>query len=328
VSHRKAVIAFGALVIIVFTSVARSQTTGALYRLGFLSSFAPEEGKELVGCFRKGLDELGWREGRNVRIEYRWAGGRADKYLPLASELASLKLDLLVSNSTPATQALHRVVKDVPIVFISVSDPVASGIVKTLGRPGANITGVSNSLPESTIKLLELAKSFIPTVVHVVVMRDPANEGKALEVKALQSNAAKLGLDIDVIDVRNSAEIGAAFSTMGHIGRTALVVLTDGVTISNRDKIVALARNAGLPAFYQTAKFVDLGGLMSYGPNFCQHFQHAAAYVDKILKGAKAADLPVELPTTFELVVNLHAAKALGLNVPQSVLLRADRVIE
>ena len=306
---------------------ARAQQSRKLFKIGFLSSYTAEAGKDLVGCFRKGLEELGWIDGKNISIEFRWAQGRAEQYPVLAAELVHLDLDLIAANSTPAAQALQRATRDIPVVFMSVSDPVASGIVKGLARPEANITGVSNFLPATSGKLLELLKSVAPNASRVVVLRDPDNAGKSLEVRELQASGPVLGLAIEVMDVRNVEEIAGAFAAIGH-GPTALVTLADGVTISNRKQIVELAAKHRLPAIYQVRAFVDAGGLMSYGLNFCQHFRRGARYVDRILKGAKPADLPVELPTTFELIINRIAANAIGVAISESFLMRADEVIE
>ena len=306
---------------------ARAQQSRKLFKIGFLSSYTAEAGKDLVGCFRKGLEELGWIDGKNISIEFRWAQGRAEQYPVLAAELVHLDLDLIAANSTPAAQALQRATRDIPVVFMSVSDPVASGIVKGLARPEANITGVSNFLPATSGKLLELLKSVAPNATRVVVLRDPDNAGKSLEVRELQASGPVLGLAIEVMDVRNVEEIAGAFAAIRH-GPTALVTLADGVTISNRKQIVELAAKHRLPAIYQVRAFVDAGGLMSYGLNFCQHFRRGARYVDRILKGAKPADLPVELPTTFELIINRIAANAIGVAISESFLMRADEVIE
>jgi putative ABC transport system substrate-binding protein len=305
----------------------RAQPSRKIFKIGFLSSYSEQAGKDLVGCFQKGLKELGWIEGRNISIEYRWAQGRAERYPVLAAELAGLGLDLIASNSTPAAQALQRAVRDIPVVFMSVSDPVASGIVKTLARPEANMTGVSNFLPATSAKLLELLKFVAPNTSRVTVLRDPDNAGKWLEAQELQAGGPVLNLAVEIVDVRNVEEIESAFAAIRD-GPTALVTLVDGVTISNHKRIVELAARHRLPAIYQIRAFVDAGGLMSYGLNFCQHFRRGAMYVDRILKGAKPADLPVELPTTFELIINRRAANSIGLAISESFLLRADEVIE
>jgi putative tryptophan/tyrosine transport system substrate-binding protein len=306
---------------------ASAQPSGRTFRIGFLSSYTEQAGKDLVGCFQRGLAELGWIEGRNISIEHRWAQGRAERYPVLAAELARLDLDLIASNSTPAAQALQRATRDIPVVFMSVSDPVASGIVKSLARPEGNITGVSNFLPATSAKLLELLKSVAPDTSRVIVLRDPDNAGKWLEARELQDGGPVLSLAVEIVDVRNAEEIERAFAATRK-GPTAVVTLVDGVTLSNHKRIVELATRHRLPAIYQVRAFVDAGGLMSYGLNFCRHFRRGAMYVDRILKGAKPADLPVELPTTFELIINRKAADAIGLAMSESFLMRADEVIE
>jgi putative ABC transport system substrate-binding protein len=308
--------------------VARARPSERMRRIGFLSSYTDEGGKALIRCFRRGLEQAGWVEGRTISIEYRWAEGRAEQYSALATELTRLNLDVIACNSTPAAQALQRATRDVPIVFMTVSAPVESGIISSLARPQGNITGVSNYSPATAGKLLELLKTARPDIAHVIVLRDPANNGKMIDVRELQANAPKLGLMLQVIGVRNGKDIEHAFSAVGRPGEVGIVTLTDGVTLSNREQIVELAKRHRLPTIFQTKEFVAAGGLMSYGINFCQHFKRAAAYVDKILKGAKPADLPVELPTTFEFVINLKAAKGIGLTFPPTMLTLADQVIE
>jgi len=307
---------------------ARAQQAKKASRIGFLSSFSADVGNELIGCFRKGLEQLGWVEGQNINIEYRWAEGRSAQYAALAAELARLDLDLIACNSTPSTQALQRATKKIPIVFMSVSDPVASDIVTSLGHPTANITGVSNFLPATTGKLLELLKTVAPNTSRVLVLRDPANAGKTLEVKELQTSGPVFGLTIQIVEVRNAGEVERAISSVEDKNGIGTIILTDPVTLSTRELIAELAMKSRLPTIFQAKEYVEAGGLMSYGLNFCGHFRRAATYVDKILKGARPADLPVELPTTFELAVNLKTAKAIGVTVPPAMLSLADKVIE
>jgi putative ABC transport system substrate-binding protein len=297
-------------------------------KVGFLSSYTAQAGSELVGCFQNGLTQAGWIEGRDIGLSVRWAEGREDRYAPLAVELTKLDLDVIACNSTPAAQALQRVTRSIPIVFMSVSEPIESGIVVSLPRPAGNITGVSNYSPAITGKLLELLRSVLPAASRVVVLRDPGNAGKRADVQELQLNASKLGVTLQITDVRSGEDIERAFAASTFVQGTAVIALTDGVTLSNRGRIAELAMQHRTVSIFQTKEFVDAGGLMSYGVNFCQHFRRAAVYVDRILRGAKPADLPVELPTTFELTVNLSTAKAIGLTVPQTVLATADQVIE
>jgi putative ABC transport system substrate-binding protein len=307
---------------------ARAQQFGGMRRLGFLSSYTEEAGEGLVECFRKGLEDAGWVEGRNILIQYRWAGGRRERYSALAVELVGLKLDVIACNSTPAAQALQQATADIPIVFMTVSAPVQSGIVNSFAHPEGNITGVSNYSPATVGKLLEFLKTVRPDISRIMVLRDPANRGKLIDVRELRVNATKLGLTLQIIDVRNGDDIERAFSAVGKRGGIGLIALTDGVTLSHRRQIAYLANRTRLPTMFQTKEFVRAGGLMSYGVNFCQHFRRAAVYVDRILKGAKPAELPVELPTTFELVVNLRVAKTIGITIPPNMLALADQVIE
>jgi putative ABC transport system substrate-binding protein len=306
---------------------ARAQQHGRIFRIGFLSSYAPGAGKDLVGCFRKGLEKFGWIEGRNISIEYRWAEGRADRFPVFAEELVRLNLDLIASNSTLAAEALQRATRDIPVVFMLVSDPVASGIVASLARPGANITGLSNFSPALAGKMLELVKSAVPQASRVFFIFDP-NPGKELDFKEIKVAANVLGMEVEALRVHTAEDVDNAFAAMAQARSDVLIVGADPVTLLNRERIKEFATKTRLPAIYQTRQFVDEGGLMSYGLNFCQHFQYASVYVDKILKGAKPADLPVELPTKFELVINLKTAKAFGLEFPPTLLARADEVIE
>ena len=278
--------------------------------------------------FRDELRKLGWIEGQDIVVEYRYAMGELQRHPALVAELLRLDVDLIVTTSTPGALAAKSATSETPIVFSMVSDPVASGIVASLARPGGNLTGWSNMLPETSRKLLELLKEVIPKASRFAVLFDPGNAGKLLEIKVLQADARSAGLTLQSLEVRNLGDIKAAFEAMTHERPDGLVILQDTVTAGNRKAIVELAAIAHLPAIYQVSEFVDLGGLMSYGLNLVRQYRRTAAYVDKILRGAKPGDLPVEQPTVFELVINLKAAKALGLAIPQSILLRADRMIE
>ena len=326
-SQRIFCLALCALLLALSFSV-QAQQAGKIPRIGFLDTSTASASVVRMEAFWQEMRKLGWIEGKNITIEFRWAEGREERYATLAAELVRLDLDLIACNSTPAALALQHVTRKIPIVFASVSDPVASGIVASLARPQANITGVSNFLPATTAKLLELLKTAVPSASRFIVIRDPANSGKMLEVQELQAGARKLDVRLEVVDVRDAKDIANALSPGKHQSGSALVVLNDGVTLSNRDRIVQLAAASKLPAIYQPREFVVAGGLMSYGLNFCDHYRRGAAYVDKILKGAKPADLPIELPTTFQLVINLKTAKALGVAIPATLLATADEVIE
>ena len=260
-------------------------------------------------------------------LEFKWSEGAAERLPGLAKDLLALKPDVILSVGTPASQAIHRATRDIPVVFVAVSDPVASGLVASLARPGGNVTGVSNFLPGITGKLLELLKAVAPGVARVAVLHDPANNGKLLEVKILQTTGKQLGVAIEPVAVRTAADVDRAFSDFAATANFGVVTLLDAITNANRARIARLAADSKLPSIYQIRDFVKDGGLMSYGLNLCEHYKRSATYVSKVLKGAKPTDLPVELPTSFELVINLKTAKAIGIAIPNELLLRADEVI-
>jgi len=298
-----------------------------IVRVGFLMGSGDKDNPSLV-AFRDELSKFGWVEGKNIIVEYRSAKEDSERFPALIAELVRLKVDLIITASTPAALAAKSAIRDIPIVFSMVSDPVASGLVHSLARPGGNLTGWSNMLPETSAKLLELLKEIIPKASRITVLSDPSNSGKALEIKVLQTAAQRVGLTLRPFQVRRLSDIKAAFSTMAQERPDGLVVLRDSVTGYHREAIVQLASSIRLPAIYQVSEFVDAGGLISYGMDILRQYRRSAFYADKILKGAKPGDIPVEQPTTFELVVNLKAAKTIGIKIPQSILLRADRVIE
>jgi ABC-type uncharacterized transport system substrate-binding protein len=307
---------------------AQAEPTGRAIRIGYLSSYSAEGGRELLACFKDGLRQLGWIEGKNLHFDYRWADGVAARLPALAGELVQLNPDLILSASTPGAQAMKKATSQIPVVFVGVSDPVASGIVASLSRPGGNLTGVSNFLPATAGKLLELLKTVVPSATRFAVLRDPNNAGKQLELGELKEAARELGVTIEAIDARALDDVELAFSRITEMRPDALITLLDGVTLSRRDQIAEWAARQQLPSIFQIRDFVVAGGLMSYGLNYCQHYRRPAAYVDKILRGARPADLPVELPTTFELVISLKTAKAINLIIPETFLLRADEVVE
>lgn len=306
---------------------AKAQQAGKVWRIGLPLIYGDLDNPN-VAAFRDELRKLGWVEGKNIVIEYRLAQGKQEQIPDLIAEMVRLKFDLIVTGSTPSAIAAKAATRDIPIVFSMVSDPVASGLVASLARPGGNLTGWSNMLPETSAKLLELLKEIMPNGSRVAVLFDPSNPGKILEIKVLQAAAQRLGLTLRSLQVRGLSDIKAAFSAMTKERPDGLVVLQDAVTGSHREAIAQSVAGIRLPAIYQVSEFVDAGGLMSYGMNMVRQYRRSAVYVDKILKGAKPAELPVEQPTMFELVVNLKAAKTIGLKIPQSVMLRADRVIE
>ena len=301
---------------------------GRRVRIGFLSNYSEAAGQKLVRCFVDALAPLGWKEGANLTVEYRWMDGKPANGQRQAAELVALNLDLIAVNSTQAAQAMRAATHPdgVPVVFMSVSDPVESRIVQSIPRPGANITGVSNFFPANSVKLLELVRLVAPTARRIDILRDPSNQGKTLDVKAILQGAHATGVDVRDSGMKSSDDIRAFFAQTAK--PDALIVLVDGVTLTNRNLILGLVDKSAIPAIYQVRDFVDFGGLMSYGLDFCQHFARAASYADKILRGTKPLDLPIEFPTTFQLVINMKTARKFGFNIPAELLTRADELIE
>jgi putative tryptophan/tyrosine transport system substrate-binding protein len=303
--------------------VAHAQQAMRQQRIGVLVF-----NQTFVDCFLSGLHDLGWIEGTNIIVELRPTALLRGQVASAAAELTRAKPDLIVAATTPGAKALRDTTRDIPVVFAGVSDPVASGIVASLARPGANITGVSTSSPEMSGKLLEILKTVAPGTSRVGVFYNPDNEAKALEISGLQSAAQVLGVAIEGFKVHSSGDFDAAFKSVVQTRCDAIATLADAATLPNRSGIVDFAREKSLPAVYQLREFVESGGLVSYGVNYCEHYRRAAYYVDCILRGTKPADLPVELPTKFELVINLKTAKALGLTVPSTLLATADEIID
>jgi ABC-type uncharacterized transport system substrate-binding protein len=308
--------------------VAPAQRSSTGKRIGYISSGSAAGGRARYACLMDGLRQFGWIEGQTISVEERWGVGSYEPLPLLAEQLIRLKLDLIAANGTPAAQVMQRTTRDIPVVFLMVSDPVASGIVKSLARPGENVTGFSNFLPATIGKLLELIKTVVPAASRIAFLYDPANEGKLLELQELQASTPVLGVTLEPREMRKSDDIKSAFTAMARMRPDALIIPSDSVTLGGLRQIVELAAAIRLPAIYQTREFVEAGGLMSYGLNVCHHFRRAASYVDKILKGARPVDLPVEQPTTFELLINVKTAKALGLEIPPTLLALADEVIE
>jgi putative tryptophan/tyrosine transport system substrate-binding protein len=310
--------------------VAEAQQAAKIARIGFLSlNLAPNP--HLPEAFRQGLRDLGYVEGRNVVIEYRDAEGKPERFPALAAELVALKVDVILVGSTPQALAAKQATKTIPIVFIGTADPVGSGLVTSLARPGGNVTGLSNLAAELVGKRLEQLMQAVPGVTRVAVLWHPGNLGDRTEkemLKAADVAARALGVRLQFVEARGPADFDRAFSDMTRAYAGALTVLPSNMFSNERRRLVDLAAKNRLPAVFPFRDFADAGGLMAYGPNLADLSRRAATYVDKILKGAKPADLPVEQPTKFELVINLKTAKALGLTIPQSVLGRADEVIQ
>jgi len=318
------------LLLSAFLCAAGAQPPEKMPRVGslHLGSHSDPVIQSYLEAFRQGLRELGYVEGQNIAIEYRWAEGKYDRLPGLAAELVSLKVDIIVATALPAIQAAKQATGTIPIVMTSSLDPVATGFAANLARPGGNITGLSAMAPELVGKQLELLKELVPKVSRVALLGNPANPGTAPMVRRAQDAARELGIRLQPLEARSPSEIDNAFAAMTRERAGALLVLLDVMFADHRARIADLAAKHRLPAVYGLQDFAEVGGLIVYGSSFVDRFRRAAIFVDKILKGAKPAALPIEQPTRFALTINLRAAKALGLTIPQSLLLRADQVIQ
>jgi putative ABC transport system substrate-binding protein len=295
--------------------------------IGFLGASTPFGAwSQWTAAFVQRLRELGWVEGRNVAIEYRWAEGRRERFAEIAAEFVRLKVDVIVTVGS-AVAATKQVTSTIPIVFALAVDPVGSGIVDSLARPGGNVTGISIQSTDLAGKRLEILREALPDLRRLAIIGDVGYAGSVLEISEAQAAARKVGLDVDVLEIRSAADIAPAFQSLKS-GAQALYVCPGALINANYTRINTFALAARLPAFHASREFLGAGGFMSYGANFADQFGHAADFVDKILKGTKPADLPVEQPTKIELVINLTVAKALGLAIPETFLVRADEVIE
>jgi putative ABC transport system substrate-binding protein len=318
-----------ALAVLAAPLVVAAQQPGSGYRIGYIATTpltAPGASRSFE-AFRHGLGELGWVEGRNIAIEYRDWAGRSERLPAVAAELVRLKVDVIVATAAPATLASKQATTTIPIVGVGLSDPVGQGLVTSLVRPGANVTGLASLLPELAAKRLELLREALPVVSRVAVLSNAANAGNVRQIEETRAAAQTLGLKLEFVEVRGP-DFQAAFAAMTRARPEALVVLADPLTFSYRTQIVDFAARSRLPAIHPFRESVEAGGLMAYGVDLADMYRRAATYVDKILRGAKPADLPIEQPTKFEFAINIKAAQALGLAIPQSLLLRADRVVE
>ena len=306
-----------------------AQQLGKVPRVGVLV-LTPRAsvGGTYVEALREGLSEVGYVEGRTIALDVRWAEGKTDRLYALAKDLVNSRPDIIVTAGTEAIRATQQATRTLPIVMATVADPVRLGLATSLAHPGANLTGLAILSPELTAKRLQLLKEAVPSMRRVVVIWNPINEGNVLMLREAEAAARTLGIELQAVAVRGPDDLKLGLRPLGEGRAQALLVVEDSMLVSHKEQIVRLAANHHLPAMYAFRSLVDAGGLMSYGLNIPNMFHRAAVYVDKILKGAKPADLPIEQPTTFELVINLKTAKALGLTIPQSVLLRADQVIE
>jgi len=308
---------------------AVAQPAAKFYQVGFVGS-GPASPATSFEAFRQGLRDVGYIEGRNVLIQARFAGGRIERIPGLVAELLELKPDVLVAGSPIVAAAAKNASSTVPIVFAGVGDPVASGIVASLARPGGNVTGTAAGVSDPAFggKWLQMLKEAVPGVSHVAVLANRSNRSNSPYFMGVEAAARAMKVRVDVFDAGNDAQLEQAFAAIARSGAQGMIVSTDPFLFTVRARLVSFAASKQLPAMYFFKNFVDEGGLMSYGANIEDSYRRAAPYVDKILKGAKPADLPIEQPTHFELVINLKAAKALGLRIPQSLLIRAEHVIE
>ncbi len=307
---------------------ARAQHGGKIPRVGFMGNSTAALEANLIGPFREGLREHGYEEGRNVEIVFRWAEGRYERFPALIAELIAANVDVIVTAGTPATLAVKKATSTVPVVMAAVGDPVGTGIVPNLARPGGNITGLSAIAPDLEGKRLELLREVVPHLAHVAFFLNPANEFHTASMRQALAAAQALNIKLQPREVRKSEDLDTAFASIVKEKPDGLLILADRIFLHNRQRMMDFATEHRLPSVNAYRELVEAGGLMSYGPSYEEMHRRAADYVDRILKGARPGDLPVEQPTRFTLVVNLKAAKALGLEVPPTLVARADEVIE
>ena len=306
---------------------ARAQQLAKQRTIGFLGSSTPLAMSQWVAAFVQRLRDLGWIEGRTVTIEYRWAEGRSSRAAEIAAEFVQLKVDVIVTYGTPPVLAAKQATSVIPIVFAAANDPVGAGLVASLARPDGNVTGLSVQQVDAAGKRLGLLREVVPGLRRLAIMANIGNPGAALEMGEAQAAARTLGLEVTTIEIQRAEDIAPGFDTLKGQAE-ALYVCTDPLVISNRARIQTSAMGARLPTIYNSREYVETGGLMSYEPNFLDQWRRTAEIVDKILRGAKPGDIPVEQPTKFDLVLNLTTAKVLGLTIPSTLIARADEVIE
>ena len=317
-----------AVVLLALGVIAEAQQPSKIHRIGLLLAPSPSFYAARVEAFRQGLRELGYVEGKNISIEYRYAEGKLNRLPDLAAELVSLKVDLIVTASNDGVLAAKKATRTIPIVFATAADPVGSGLVPSLARPDGNITGTSNVAQDLYGKRLELLRECFPKVARVAFLCRSSGPRENLPFTEMGAVAKALGVKLQSLDVRGVDDFDGAFEAAKREGAQAVITCPDPVINAQQVRIVDFATKSRLPAMYAGPEFVDAGGLMSYAPRYTDSWRRAATYVDKILKGTKPADLPIEQPTKFEFVVNLKAAKQIGVTIPPNVLVRADKVIK
>ena len=312
----------------VWPLIAHGQQAGKIPRIGFMGNSTAAMEANLIGPFRDGLRDLGYEEGHNLIIEFRWAEGKYDRFPALIAELLAAKVDVIVTAGTPATLAIKKATSTVPLVFIAVGDPVGTGVVASLARPGGNLTGLSSIAPDLEGKRLGLLREVVPKLSHVAFFLNPANAFHTVSIQQARIAAQSLGIKLQAFEVDKSEQLDGAFASIVKEKPDALLILADRVFLHNRKRMMEFAIQQRLPSVNAYRELVEAGGLISYGPSYEDMHRRAAGYVDKILKGAKPADLPIEQPTKFTLLINLNTAKALGLVIPSTLLAHADEIIE
>jgi len=329
IGRRKFLAALGGTAV-AWPLAARAQQGERMRRVGMLMNLAADdpEARARIGAFRQGLQELGWSDGRNVRIDTRWAAANADRFHTYAAELVALAPDVILAATTPGVTAVQQATRTVPIVFVTLVDPVGAGIVSSLARPGGNTTGFLVYEYGASAKWLELLKQIAPAVTRVAVVRDPSLVSGTGQWAAIQAVAPSFGVELSPVDARDAGEIERAIATFACSPNGGLIVTASPAQAAKRKLIIEQAARLRLPAVYAFRYNVADGGLISYGPDSIDPYRRAATYVDRILKGEKPADLPVQAPVKYELVINLKTAKALGLQIPDRLLALADEVIE
>ena len=306
---------------------ARALQAGKLPTIGFMGGATPSAWSQWTAAFVQRLPELGWIEGRTVAIEYRWAEGRRERLAEIATEFVLLNVDVIVTGGTEAVLAARQATSVIPIVFGTAGDPVGTGLVTSLARPGGNVTGLSNQSADLTGKRLELLREVLPSLRRLAILANIGSPIGVLEMSDVQAAARTLGIEVEPLEIRRAEDIAPAFAAL-KAQADVLYVVGDALIGANLTRIITFSHTARLPTMFNTRDFVQAGGLMSYAPNYPAQFRRAAEIVDRILRGAKPADIPVEQPTKFDLIVNLTTAKALGLTIPESFLARADELIE
>jgi putative tryptophan/tyrosine transport system substrate-binding protein len=315
---------------VAWPSAARAQQPERMRRIGVLMPGSPDDAEEKarIAAFQRSLRELGWAEGHNVRFDYRWGAGNADRIRDFAAELTALAPDAILTEGSVTVAALLQVTRTVPIVFATVGDPVGAGYVESLARPGGNVTGFLLFEYGTAAKWLELLKQIAPALTRAAVIRDPTNSAGIGQWAVIQAMAPSMGVELSLVNMRDAGEIDRAIKVFARSSNGGLIVTATPLATQHRELIIRLAADHKLPAVYYERYFVTGGGLISYGPHMVDQFQRAAGYVDRILKGEKPSDLPVQAPTKYELAVNLKTAKALDLTVPPTILAQADEVVE